>query len=88
MSKLSPNLTDAHMDAIMSALPDDMDEAELCALTLTIYAAYLDNTAEIMSLLVSAIYTFGAANGLSKEEISMGLRITADLHDTNPETKH
>lgn len=88
MSELSPNLTDEHMDAIMSALPDDMDEAELCALTLTIHAAYLNDPAEVMSSLVSAIYTFGAANGLSHEKISMGLRITADLHDTNPETKH
>ena len=88
MRELSPNLTDAHLDAITSALPDDMNEAELCALTLTIHAAYLDDTAEIMSSLISAIYTFGAANGLSREKISIGLRMAADLHDTNPETKH
>lgn len=88
MRELSTNLTSARLDAIMSALPDDMDEAELCALTLTIHATYLDDTAEIMSLLISAIYTFGSASGLSKEEISMGLRMAADLHDTNPETKH
>lgn len=88
MNKISENITDEHMDAIMSALPDDMDEAELCALTLTIHAAYLDDTAKIMSSLISAIYAFGSANGLSHEKISMGLRMTADLYDTNLEAKH
>lgn len=88
MNKISENMTDEHMDAIMSALPDEMDAAELCALTLTIHAAYLDDTAEIMSSLISAIYSFGSANGLSREKVSMGLRMTADLYDTNLEAKH
>ncbi len=88
MSDLSPNMTDEHMDAVMSALPDEMDVSELCALTLTIHSAYLDDTADIMSALISAIYTFGACRGMSDEKISMGLRWTADLHDENLKTKH
>jgi len=88
MSDLSPNMTDEHMDAVMSALPDEMDVSELCALTLTIHSAYLDDTAEIMSALISAIYTYGACRGMSSKTVSAGLRMSADLHDENPKTKH
>lgn len=86
MSELSPNLTDAHMDAIMSALPDDMDEAELCALTLSIYDAYIQDVPEVISELIALIYTFCRSHGMSDHIISMGLRMTADAFD--PKTKH
>ena len=75
------NMTDAHIDALMDVLPDEMSEAELCALTLTIYSAYLDDAAGVISSLIAAIYTYGEANGLSAEAISSGLRMTAALHD-------
>ena len=80
---LSPNMTDKHLDAVMSALPDDLDEGELCALTLTIYSAFIDDTADIMSALISAIYTFGACRGMSDEKISRALRGMADLWDAS-----
>ena len=74
-------MTDAHLEAVMNALPDEMDEAELCALTLTIYSAYQENPREIISSLIAAIYTYGDTKGISKDRISLGLRMTADLHD-------
>jgi hypothetical protein len=74
------NMTDAHLDALMDVLPDEMSEAELCALTLTIYSAYLDDAAGVISSLIVAIYTYGETRGLSAEAISFGLRRTADTY--------
>ena len=81
MSEMAPNMTDAHIDAVMAALPDEADEAELCALMLTIYSAYTDDAADVIPSLIMGIYTFGEAAGLSRSEISMGLRAMADLYD-------
>jgi hypothetical protein len=78
---LSPNMTDKHLDAVMSALPDELSEAELCALTLTLYSAFIDDPAEIISELLTAIYCFGESRGMSKKTISIGLRLSADMHD-------
>jgi hypothetical protein len=74
------NMTDAHLDAVIGALPDEMSEAELCALTLTIYSAYLDDMPSVISSLIAAIYTYGETRGLSAEAISSGLRMTADTY--------
>jgi hypothetical protein len=78
---LSPNMTDKHLDAVMSALPDELDEAELCALTLTIYSAYMDEPAEIITNLIATIYSYGMSVGISHGSISEGLRRSASLHD-------
>ena len=89
MSKLTTNMTDAQLDAIMLALPDNMSEAELCALTLTMFSAYCEKQADIIPALIAAIYTYGMSTGLSREAISRGLRVTANLNDTSqPETRH
>lgn len=89
MSKLTTNITDARLDAIMEALPDEMDEAELCALTLTMFSAYCEREADIIPALIATIYTFGLSKGMSREAISRGLRVTANLNDTDKsETRH
>jgi hypothetical protein len=85
---LSPNMTDAHLQAVMDALPDTLSEGELCALTLTIYSALIDSPAEIMSCLISAFFTLGEAHDVSNENICLCLRMAADLHEKNPNTKH
>ena len=78
---LSPNMTDDHLQAVMGAMPDELSEAELCALTLTLYSAFIDDPAEIISELLTAIYCFGESRGMSKKTISIGLRLSADMHD-------
>lgn len=89
MTKLTTNITDARLDAIMEALPDEMDEAELCALTLTMFSAYCEREADIIPQLIATIYTYGMSTGLSRETISRGLRATANLNDTDKsETRH
>lgn len=85
---ISPNMTEEHLDAVMAALPDSMEEAELCALTLTIYAAYQDSPAEVISSLISAIYAYGETRGMSRKTVSAGLRLMANANDSKPETKH
>lgn len=89
MTKLTTNMTDAQLDAIMAALPDEMSEAEMCALTLTMFSAYCEREADIIPALIATIYTFGMSTGLSRETISRGLRVTADLNDTDKSaTRH
>jgi len=81
------NMTGEHLEAVMAAMPDNMDPAELCALTLTIHAAYLDTQVEIISALISTIYTYGMSQGISNEAISRGLRLSADMHDDQSANK-
>jgi len=81
------NMTGEHLEAVMAAMPDNMDPAELCALTLTIHAAYLDTQVEIISALISTVYTYGMSQGISNEAISRGLRLSADLHDDQSANK-
>ena len=81
---LSPNMTDAHLQAVMDALPDELSEAELCALTLTLYSAFIDDTPKIIHELITAIYCFGESNGMSQKTISLSLRMTADMYDATP----
>lgn len=89
MIDLTPNMTDEQLDEIMDAMPDEMSEAELCALTLTIFSAYCESEAEIIPALIATIYTFGMSQGLSRKTISAGLRNTADLNDySQSETIH
>ena len=81
------NMTGEHLEAVMAAMPDNMDPAELCALTLTIHAAYLDTQVEIISALISTVYTYGMSQGICNEAISRGLRLSADMHDDQSANK-
>ncbi len=79
--QLSPNMTEDHLDAVFDALPKEMSSGELCALTLAVYSTYLEDTGEIMTELVSTIYTLGISSGISRESVSEGLRRIADMYD-------
>lgn len=75
------NITPEKLDEIMAALPDAMDESEICALTLTIHNTYMDGPGEIINNLIAAIYSYGMSIGISYASISEGLRHTADVYD-------
>lgn len=77
---LSPNMTEETLDVVFAALPEKMDDGELCALTLAIYSSYIDDESKIMGELVTLIYAFGSSMGLSKAAISEGLRKMADIY--------
>jgi hypothetical protein len=81
------NMTEEHLEKVVKALPDEMEDAELCALTLTIYSIYRDNPAEIVTQLVDNIYTFAASQGMDSSRVSAGLRATADVYDKQ-QAKH
>jgi hypothetical protein len=87
---LSHNMTDAHLKALLNALPDEMSEDELCATTLTIYSVFMDDPAQIISELIATIYTLGKTSGMSHKDISLGLRASADVYDADhrTQTKH
>ena len=77
---LSPNMTEEILEKVFDALPDKMDDGELCALTLSIYSSYIDDEAKIMRELLTLLYAFGSSMGLSKAAISESLRRTADIY--------
>jgi pyruvoyl-dependent arginine decarboxylase (PvlArgDC) len=87
---LSPNMTKEHLEAVFKALPENLDDGELCAITLSIYSEYRDGPGEIISALISTIYTLGLYWGMSRETVSEGLRKTADMYDEEhaEETAH
>lgn len=74
-------MTPEKLDEIMATLPENMDEGEICALTLTIHNAYMDNPGKIINNLLTTVYSYGLSIGLSYETISAGLRHTADIYD-------
>jgi hypothetical protein len=78
---MKQNMTQEHLDAVMDALPDELSEGELCALTLTIYSAFLDDPIEVTSELINMIYIYGESRGISRDKISLALRVTADIDD-------
>lgn len=86
--ELSPNMTDKKLEEIFAVLPNDMTEAELCAMTLTIHSTFLKGPAEIIPALIHTIYTYGMAAGMSVKSISDGLRATADSIDDGTEIKN
>jgi hypothetical protein len=85
---VSRNMTEKHLADVMAALPDNMSEGELCALTLTVYSAYVNDPADVISSLIAAVYTYGQTQGMSSKTVSAGLRMSADLHDENLKKKH
>lgn len=83
------SVTDEDFIAIMEAMPEEMDDHEVCAMILSICTAYIDDNSKVASLLLSAIYTYGDAIGVPREKISASLRKTADLYDSKQKpTKH
>jgi hypothetical protein len=80
-------MTEKHLKDVFKALPEKLDDGELCALTLTLHSAFIETPQEIITNLISTIYTYGASQGISSEAISYSLRLTADLHDIK-QTKH
>jgi hypothetical protein len=79
---MSENITPKHLEDIFDALPEEMDAAELSALTLTLHSAFIENPVEIITNLIASIYTYGETQGISYEKISEGLRASADVHST------
>lgn len=75
------SVSDEDFMAIMDVMPEEMDDHEVCAMILSICTAYIDDDAKVMSMLLSAIYTYGGAIGAPRERISATLRKTADLYD-------
>jgi len=74
-------MTPEKLDEIMATLPENMDEGEICALTLTIHNAYMDNPGKIINNLLTTVYSFGLSIGLSYDAVSAGLRHTADMYE-------
>lgn len=84
---ISPNMTPEKLDEIMGTLPENMDEAEISALTLTIHNAYMNSEGDIITNLIATIYALGVSMGLDYATISEGLRRTADIWDEDQPSK-
>lgn len=84
------NMTAKHLEAIMDAMPDEMTEGELCALTLTLHAAYMRKPSEVSSNLIAAVVTHAMSQGLTNAEIAKVFAMAAlSYHDPHTtETEH
>ena len=89
---MSKNMTEAHLDAVMSALPNEMEEGELCALTLTIYSAYNNDTVAISAALLKNFQTYAMSRGVPVENVALALHMAADAmgenENNNKQTTH
>jgi len=76
------------LDGLMAALPKELSEAEISALTVTLYNSYEVDAADAISSLLVAIYIIGETNGLSRSFVSAGLRKAADREEARVRARH
>lgn len=81
------SMTDETLNAIVAALPAEMNEQELTALTLTIYSVYSDGPVEVVTNLITAAYVFSRSKGMSSETFASGLRMSAELYEEKREER-
>lgn len=81
------SMTDENLDAIISALPAEMNDQELTALTLTIYSVYSDDPVEVVTNLITAAYVYSRSKGISRETFASGLRMSAELYEEQREER-
>lgn len=60
------NMTEAHLKAVFDAMPEEMSEGELCALTLTTYTTYMDKPSEILKNLIITTASYAMSQGLTR----------------------
>ena len=74
---LHNNMTPEHLKAILDAMPDEMTEGELCALTLTIHAAYMRKPAQVANNLIATVATHAMSQGLTNSDIATVFNMAA-----------
>ena len=84
------NMTEAHLKAVMEAMPEEMSEGELCALTLTTYAAYIDKPSEILKNLILTTASYAMSQGLTHALVAEMFAAAAVtyLHARPAQTEH
>jgi len=82
------NMTQETLDGIIAALPKELSEAEISALTVTLYNSYGVDAVDAITSLIVVIYIIGETNGLAKSFISAGLRRAADREDAHVRATH
>jgi len=89
---MSKNMTEAHLEAVMNALPEKMEEEELRALTLTIYSAYQDDMTLIAAALLRNFQSYAMSQGIPAENVALTLHMVADAmgenENNNKQTTH
>jgi hypothetical protein len=82
------DLSEETVNTIMAMLPDDIDDAHLSALVLTIVATYSRTPVEGLSFLASTLLTHARANGIRTEIVGNILRDCAEYYENNKPTAH
>lgn len=84
------NMTQKNLKAILDAMPDEMTDGEICALTLTIHTAYMRSPSAISGNLISAVVTHAMSQGLRNDEIAEVFSVAARAYrdPSTAETEH
>ena len=84
------NINEDNLKAIMDAMPDEMSEEELCALTLTMHMAYMKKSSEIAKNLIVTIATHAMSQGLTNPEIAkvFNMAVASYLDPRPNQTEH
>lgn len=81
-------LTEEAVNTIMAMLPEDIDDAYLSALVLTIVATYSRTPVEGLSFLASTLLTYSRANGIPPDLLSRVLSDCAEYYQNSKPTSH
>ncbi len=82
------DLSKETVNTIMAMLPEDIDDAHLSALVLTVVATYSRTPVEGLSFLASTLLTYARANGIKPDLLSRVLSDCAEYYQNNKPTAH
>lgn len=81
-------LTEEAVNTIMAMLPEDIDDAYLSALVLTIVATYSRTPVDGLAFLASTLLAYSRANGIPPDLLSRVLSDCAEYYENSKPTAH
>ena len=81
-------LTEETVNSMLAFLPEDIDDAHLSALVLTIVATYAREPVDGLAFLASTLLTYARARGIAPDLLSRVLRDCAEYYENNKPTSH
>ena len=81
-------LTEETVNAVIDMLPEDLDDAHLSALVLTIVTTYAQTPMDGLAFLASTLLTYASANRISPDVLSRVLGDCDEYYQNSKQTAH
>ena len=81
-------LTEETVNAVIDMLPEDLDDAHLSALVLTIVETYAQTPVDGFAFLGSTLLTYARAKGISPDDLSLALSDFDECYQNSKQTAH